>query len=103
MLDLIHSLNTELSARELPVTEARRAFKLRRGKIVKVFRCSAGRRKGKTVSSPAVCFQKKNRLRAIKARRLAKRTRFIRARKSKITMNRAAHRKVVALNKKTSD
>jgi hypothetical protein len=80
------------------VTEAKRAFKQRGGKIIKAFRCTVGRRKGMTVSSPMVCFQKKNKLRAIKARRAAKRTRFIRARKTKMSLRRTAHKTIVRLN-----
>lgn len=81
------------------VDEAKRVFRQKGGKIVKAFRCTAGKRKGKAVANPADCFKKKDLVKARKARISSKKTKFKRARKTKITLRKAAHKKVVQLNK----
>lgn len=99
MFELLSQLEAALEGvAKPPLTEAKRAFKLRKGKVIKAYRCTIGIRKGVTVSSPMVCFQRKNKLRARKARIAAKRTRYVRARKTRMTLRRTAHRTVVRLN-----
>lgn len=100
LLDIFNEVQrSEPPADTPPITEARRAFKVRKGKIVKAFRCTIGRRKGILVSSPAVCFQKKNILRARQARLAARKVKFIRARHAKMTRRKAIHQKVLSLNR----
>lgn len=77
-----------------------RAF-VRRGKTIKkLYRCTAGPRKGRAVSDPAKCFapRKPAKLRS-KLRASAIRTAALRKVKSKIGRRKAIHFKLVRLNK----
>lgn len=76
------------------------AFAKRGNKVVRKFRCTAGPRKGRTVSNISQCFAPpdvaaRNRLKLTKARLGAKMTR--KAKKTKRTN--AASRRVRAMNK----
>lgn len=104
--DLLGKPTEEPKTQEVPaesapeqVDEAKRVFKQKGGKIVKAFRCTVGKRKGKSVASPADCFKKKDLVKARKARISAKKTKFKRARKVKLTLRKSMHKKVVQLNK----
>lgn len=82
------------------LTEIIRAF-VRRGKTIKkVYRCTAGPRKGRAVSNPAQCFAPKKpaKLRS-KMRANAIRTATKRKVKSKIARRKAIHFKLIRLNK----
>lgn len=76
------------------------AYKRSGGKIVKAFRCTSGRRKGKLVSNITDCFKRKNIKLSRKAKISARKTKAIRTRKSKITKKKAASKAVQRLNKR---
>lgn len=85
------------------LTETKMAWGRRGDKVVRKYRCTIGRLKGKTVSSPGACFaapdiKKRIKLKMTKAR-LG--TRMARKRKRTMRINPASKR-VQALNKATS-
>lgn len=82
--------------------EARRAWK-RVGKTLKRwYRCTTGRKKGRMVSDPRICAQRKDPKKVRHGRKVARKKKGIRIRKSKIAARSATHRMVVKMNKRLS-
>jgi hypothetical protein len=81
------------------LTEAKNVYARVGKKITKAFRCTAGKRKGKTVKNPTDCFKRKNIKLARKMKVVNKRTKHVRARHAAITNKTAAHKILTKLNK----
>jgi ribosomal protein L30/L7E len=82
------------------IDEAVRAFRRRGHEIKRVFVCAGGPRKGKTVSKLTACFKRRKPLKTrLKLRRAARRTKAQRTVKTKLGLRKAAHFKLVRLNK----
>ncbi len=82
------------------LTEAKRIFARKSGKIVRAFRCTSGRKVGRMVQKPSDCFKKKNLKRVKAARRVSKKLKFVRARKAVRTKRKALSKRIAKLNKR---
>lgn len=72
----------------------KRAFKRRGKNIKRMYRCTSGPKKGKVVSDPKVCVQRKDPVRKRIGKKVAREKKGIRIRKSKVT-NKTARSKLV--------
>ncbi len=81
------------------LTEAKRIFAKKGGKIVRAFRCTSGRKAGRMVQKPSDCFKKKNIKRVKAARRVSKKLKFIRSRKAVRTKRKALSKRLLKLNR----
>jgi 3-deoxy-D-manno-octulosonate 8-phosphate phosphatase KdsC-like HAD superfamily phosphatase len=81
------------------LTEAKRIFARKGGKIIRAFRCTAGKKMGRMVAKSSDCFKKKNRKIAKAARISSRKTKFVRARKAVRTKRKSLSKRIHALNK----
>lgn len=82
------------------IDEATRVFKRRGQEIKRAFVCAGGPRKGKVVSKLTACFKRRKPLKTrLKLRRAARRTKAQRIVKTKLGLRKAAHFKLLRLNK----
>ena len=81
---------------------ARRAFR-RFGQVIKKqYRCTSGRKKGKLVSNPMLCAQRKDPKKVRHGRKVARMKKGIRIRKTAISKKKAISKMVVRMNKRIS-
>lgn len=81
---------------------AKRAYSRRGGKVVKKYRCTSGMKKGKIVSDPKTCVQRKDPKKKRLGKKIAREKKGIRIRKSKITKRTASSKLVSRMNKRLS-
>lgn len=70
---------------QLDEAQASVAYRARKGKITKKFRCTSGEKKGRLVANPKTCITRKNPKRVVVGRRVASSHKGLRLRKSKLT------------------
>jgi hypothetical protein len=75
-----------------------RQFKRVGHTIIKKYRCTAGTKKGKLVSDPSKCGQRKDPIRVRQGRKLMRSKKGIIARKSKISKRKAMSKMVTKMN-----
>jgi len=91
-------LDVEFEVFDEALSEGKKVFARSGTKIVRKIRCTSGKRKGRLVNKAADCFKKKNLNHARKARVNAKKTKNVRARKSRLTRRKATSKQVARLN-----
>lgn len=77
---------------------SRRIFVRKANAIKRAIRCGSGKRKGKAVTNLRSCFKRKNIKLSRKARQIAIKTKLRRKIKTKISLRRPIHARLVRLN-----
>lgn len=81
---------------------AKRAYSRKGGKVVKKYRCTSGPKKGKIVSDPKTCVQRKDPKKKRIGKKVAREKKGIRIRKTKIAKRTATSKQVAKMNKRLS-
>lgn len=84
------------------LTEAQRAYKRRDRKIIKMYRCTSGPKKGKVVSDPKVCVQRKDPKKKRQGKKVMREKKGIIQRKSKRSKKQAMSKLVKRMNQRLS-
>ena len=99
LMRLIDILGEELDELDEAV---KRQYKKVGGNIEKRFRCTAGKKKGKFVSSPSICFRRKDPKKVRRGKRLMRVKKKLIQRKSQISKRRSISRLITRMNKRLS-
>lgn len=81
---------------------AKRAVKRVGGKIKKMYRCTTGIKKGKIVSDPKICVQRKDPKKKRLGKKIAREKKGIRIRKTRMAKRQALSRLVTNINRRLS-
>ncbi len=85
------------------VTEGvKRQYKNIGGTMQKRFRCAGGRKKGKLVSKPSLCFKRKDPKKVRRGKKLMRTKKALIARKTKVSKRKQISKLVARMNKRLS-
>ena len=80
----------------------KRQYKNVGGVLTKRFRCTGGKKKGKIVSKPSICFQRKDPKKVRRGKKIMRIKKKLIARKTKISKRRQISKLVTKMNKRLS-